>query len=133
MGVDPFRHNYPLVETPRHADPQALCRLGPPPKIPRNGVWWRLAGGNVHMVPDNLIRTIRECNQRAEECERRAKAQTNPDIRKALRDIAKRWRQLAPSLEIVWRHTAPTDSPKHSPPVFTSRPPGAAAPPASGS
>jgi len=61
------------------------------------------AGGRV--VPNNLSEQIRECLEHAEECARKAAAQTDPKIKADFLDLERRWLLLARSYEFTERLT----------------------------
>jgi hypothetical protein len=50
-------------------------------------------------VVDDLSEKIRECYRHAEDCERQAAWQTNPDLRKSFLDTAASWVKLAKTYE----------------------------------
>jgi hypothetical protein len=54
-------------------------------------------------VLQNLSENIRECYRHAEDCERLATKQTDPDLRKDFLDTAERWLKLAHSYEFTER------------------------------
>ena len=59
------------------------------------------AGGRVML--SNLSEQIRDCLQHAEECARKAAAQTNPALRDDFLRLEKRWLDLARSMEFAER------------------------------
>jgi hypothetical protein len=63
-------------------------------------------------VLDNLSDKIRECHAHAEECERRAREQTDPALRQDFHDTAQRWLKLAASYEFTERLQRFTFKPK---------------------
>jgi hypothetical protein len=71
------------------------------------------AGGRV--VLNNLSEQIRDCLQHAEDCARKAGAQTNPTLRDDFLRLEKRWLDLARSMEFAERLNSFTkNSPKPS-------------------
>ena len=57
------------------------------------------------VVLNNLSEQIRDCLQHAEECARRAAAQTDPALRDDFLRLEKRWLELARSMEFAERLT----------------------------
>jgi hypothetical protein len=53
------------------------------------------------VVLNNLSEEIRDCLQHAEDCARKAAAQTDPALRDDFLRLEKRWLDLARSLEFV--------------------------------
>ena len=56
-------------------------------------------------MPNNLSEQIRECLEHAEECARKAGAQTDPKIKADFLDLERRWLLLARSYEFTERLT----------------------------
>ena len=56
-------------------------------------------------MPNNLSEQIRECLEHAEECARKAAAQTDPKIKADFLDLERRWLLLARSYEFTERLT----------------------------
>ena len=56
-------------------------------------------------MPNNLSEQIRECLEHAEECARKAGAQTDPKIKADFLDLERRWMLLARSYEFTERLT----------------------------
>lgn len=52
---------------------------------------------------ENVSEQIRECYEHAEECARKAAAQTNPGLRQDFLDMERRWLTLARSYEFTQR------------------------------
>jgi hypothetical protein len=63
-------------------------------------------------VLNSITDQIRDCLQRAEDCALQAAAQTDPGLRHDFLQLAKRWRELAQSIESESLTTFPNDSPK---------------------
>lgn len=61
----------------------------------------RVARGRV--VLNNLSGDIRECLQHAEDCARKAAAQTDPKVKQDFLDLEQRWLSLARSYEFTER------------------------------
>ena len=57
-------------------------------------------------MPNNLSEQIRECLEHAEECARKAGAQTDPKIKADFLDLERRWLLLARSYEFSVALTA---------------------------
>jgi hypothetical protein len=62
-----------------------------------------LAGGRV--VLNNVSEQIRECYRRAEECARKAAAQTDPKLKADFLDLERHWLVLARSYDFAERLT----------------------------
>ena len=60
-----------------------------------------LAGGRV--VLNNVSEQIRECYRRAEECARKAAAQTDPKLKADFSDLERHWLVLARSYDFAER------------------------------
>ena len=54
-------------------------------------------------VLNNLSEQVRDCLQHAEDCGRKAAAQTDPELRDDFLRLEKRWLELARSMEFVER------------------------------
>ena len=66
------------------------------------------------MVLNNLSEQIRDCLQHAEECGRRAAAQTDPALRDDFLRLENRWLELARSMEFAERLTDFSDEAKQN-------------------
>ena len=49
----------------------------------------------------NLSEQIRDCLERADDCDRKAAVQSDPGLREDFLQLAKRWRDLARSMEFA--------------------------------
>ena len=58
------------------------------------------------VVLDNLSEQVRECLQHAEDCARKAAAQTDPKLKQDFLDMERRWLSLARSYGFSERLTA---------------------------
>ena len=67
--------------------------------IKPNEGWWRV-------VLNNLSEQIRECLRHAEDCSRKAAAQTDPNLKDDFLNLERRWLFLARSCEFTDRITA---------------------------
>ena len=65
-------------------------------------------------VLNNLSEQIRDCLEHAEECARRAAAQTDPALRDDFLRLEKRWLELARSMEFAERLTDFSDEAKQN-------------------
>ena len=63
-------------------------------------------------MPKNLSEEIRECYQHAEDCARKAAAQTDPKRKENFLELERRWRFLARSWEFAERLTDFSDEAK---------------------
>jgi hypothetical protein len=54
-----------------------------------------------YVVGDDVREGIRECIKHAEDCARRAAAQSDPGLRKDFLDLEKHWLALARSMELT--------------------------------
>src|SRR5215469_9138967 len=70
--------------------------------------------GSCRVVLNNLSEQIRECLQHAEDCARKAAAQSCPNLKQDFLNLEQRWQYLARSYEFTERLTDFSDETKRN-------------------